>query len=290
MLAALFGKENVSSVTRQMMAERSPSVTELNNQLINIVYDGEMTYLKDSSMEKTLVAGEPAAVRKLYESGTTIVQTNALFVEALNLEPKNRDKSPALQKRLARFRFPKIYRQDLAFHRQMVSEPMLGAFLSLLIDHYVREEEVAEALTLTRASMELQLDQVFLGSPILQYLEQLAATDPVALKRVEDGNMPVDTFLNSFKPWAQAQGMQERGDGDLLALMRTTFDIGWKTVRVNKVPTSRRTIKALRPEALMTLDQLKGPSNGKDESTQELGAGEADPDGTDGATQGSPQA
>ena len=70
MLAELYGPENVSSVSRQMMAERSPTCVELNDKLLNVIFDGEMTYIKDSSMEKTLIAGEPGMVRMLYESGT----------------------------------------------------------------------------------------------------------------------------------------------------------------------------------------------------------------------------
>lgn len=262
MLSALFGRENVSSITRQMMSEGSPTVSGLNNKLLNIVYDGEMGYIKESSMEKTLVAGEPVSVRLLYESGTTRVQTNALFVEALNLEPKTRDKSSALQKRLARFRFPKVYKQDQAFLETMTSEPMLGALLSLLVDHYVRREDVAEKLELTQASLDLQLDQVFLGSPVLQFMEHLGSTDPSAIAKIESGNMTTETFLASFKPWAQSQGMSDRGDGDLLAMMNNSFNVGWKSQRVNGVPTNKRTIRSIRPETLKALEQLKGPAHG----------------------------
>ena len=103
MLQTVFGRDNVSSVSRQHMAEQSPVVCELNGKLLNIVFDGMAEYVKDSGTEKTLVAGEPAAIRRLYESTPTFVQTNALFVEALNHEPKSKDKSLALQKRLIRF-------------------------------------------------------------------------------------------------------------------------------------------------------------------------------------------
>ena len=106
MIETLFGRENVSSVTRQMMSEQNATVTELNGKLLNIVYDGRSEYLKDSGTEKSLVAGDPAPIRKLYESATTMVQTNALFIEGLNREPKTKDKSSALQKRLVRYHFP----------------------------------------------------------------------------------------------------------------------------------------------------------------------------------------
>lgn len=260
MLSGLFGKENISNVTRQMMAEKSPTCTELNDKLLNVIFDGEMTYIKDSSMEKTLIAGEPAALRMLYESGTTIVQTNALFIEALNQEPKARDKSSALQKRLVRFQFPNVYVQDKEFHKHMTSERMLGALLSLLIDHYVEEQDVALKLTPTQASVELEMDQVWMSSPVLQYLEYLLDTDAQAVKKIEDGNFPIEIMLASFKPWAESQNMQDRSDGDFLALLKTSFDIGWKTTRINGKPKNQKVIKKLKPETKMALEQMKGDS------------------------------
>jgi putative DNA primase/helicase len=277
MLTDLLGVENYSKVTRQMIAERSPVAAELNDKLLNVVFDGEMGYIKDSSMEKTLIAGEPGVIRRLYESGTTTVQTNALFIEGLQLEPKVRDKSPALQKRLARFRFPKVYAQDKKFAKHMRSPEMLGAFLSVLIDHYVHEDELAEKLALTAASLELQLEQVFIGSPVLQFLEHLAGTDQSALDKLNSGSMTTETFLASFKPWAQAQNLAERSDSDLLSMMKTSFDLGWKTIRgADKKPASKRVIKAIRPETLMALEQLKGSEeNGSNEPDDE-GTGESD--------------
>ena len=278
MLAGLFGAENVSNVTRLMMAERQPTCVELNNKLLNIIFDGEMGYIKDSSMEKTLIAGEPGYVRMLYESGTTKVQTNALFLEALNLEPKTRDKSPALQKRLVRFHFPNVYKVDKAFFKEMTSELMLGALLSLLIDRFVREEELADRLVPTKGSMELQLEQVWLGNPVLQFMEHLHKHDPSAISRIEAGQMTTETFMASFKPWAEQQGMHDRSDGDLLAMMKTNFDLGWKTQRVNGKPTSRRVIKNLKPETIMALNQLKGDEDVPTPSSDE---GSPDPAGSE---------
>jgi hypothetical protein len=60
MLHRLFGRENVSTVTRQAISEQSAVVTELNGKLLNIVYDGRAEYLKDSGSEKSLVAGDYA--------------------------------------------------------------------------------------------------------------------------------------------------------------------------------------------------------------------------------------
>jgi phage/plasmid-associated DNA primase len=270
MLTELFGKENVSSVSRQMMAERSPTCVELNDKLLNVIFDGEMTYIKDSSMEKTLIAGEAGTVRMLYESGSTTVQTNALFIEALNQEPKARDKSSALQKRLVRFQFPNVYAQDKEFFRLMTSERMLGALLSLLIDHYVEEKDIALKLTPTEKSMELQMDQVWITNPVLQYLDYLLTTDPSAIAKLEAGGYPVDSLLASFKPWAESQHMQDRSDGDFLVLLKSSFDIGWKTTRVNGKPKNQKVLKSLKPETAAALEQMKGDSHGTEHIDEEL--------------------
>lgn len=262
MLTGLFGKENVSSVSRQLMAERSPTCVELNDKLLNVIFDGEMTYIKDSSMEKTLIAGEAGTVRMLYENGTTTVQTNALFIEALNAEPKARDKSSALQKRLVRFQFPNTYALDKEFFKLMTSERMLGALLSLLIDHYVEEKDIATKLTPTDKSMELQLDQVWITNPVYQYLDYLLSTDPAAIAKLEAGGYPVDNLLASFKPWAESQNMQDRSDGDFLLLLKSSFDIGWKTSRVNGKPKNQKVLKGLKPETQAALEQMKGTTHG----------------------------
>lgn len=272
MLVELLGADNVSGITRQAMAERSPTCVELNHKLLNVVFDGEMAYIKDSSAEKTLVAGEPLWVRMLYESGTTRVQTNALFIEGLNLEPKARDKSPALQKRLSRFSFPNVYALDKKFHQRMTGERMLGAFLALLIDHFVEESEVAAKLAPTKGSTQLQLEQVWIGSPIQQYLEHLFLTDPTAIDKLGSGDFEWDKFLASFKPWAMDQNLGERSDGDLLQLGKVAFDIRWKAKRdpATKTVKNRKVIKALRPETLQALEQMKGEPDGTEHPDAEL--------------------
>jgi len=269
MLTELFGDGNISSISRQAMAERSPTCVELNNKLLNIIFDGEMGYIKDSSAEKTLIAGEPLWVRMLYESGTTRVQTNALFIEGLNFEPKARDKSPALQKRLIRYSFPNVYPMNPAFHSRMTGETMVGALLSLLLDHFVQEKELAIKLAPTKKSTEMQYDQVWINSPILQFLESLYQTDPKLLDRIGDVDFELDKFLNSFKPWAQTQGLPERSDGDLLALVRQSFNVKWKAKRENGKVKNRKVLGGYRPETLIAIEQITGGTDGDETAVVE---------------------
>ena len=262
MITKLFGEENISGVSRQEMSQRRATIADLNDKLLNVVFDGQMEYIKDSSTEKTIIAGEPLFIEMKYENAPTKIQTNALFIEALNLEPKARDKSSALQKRLVRFSFPNIYAMDKAFEKKMTSERMLGAFLGLLINHYVREDELAEKLAPTSASINLQLEQMWITNPMLQYMEHLGAKDPSALDKLATGKVWLDDFLNSFKPWADTQGMHERSDGDLVALMKSAFVIESKTRVRDKKRSTQRYIKSLRQETELVYQQMKGDTNG----------------------------
>lgn len=258
MLEMVIGAENTSNITRQMMSEKATTLTELNDKLLNLVFDGEATYLRDNSMEKTLVAGEKGIVRLLYESGTTPVRTNALFVEGLNTEPKSQDKTSALQKRLVRFQFPNVYAKDVAFEKTMTSEKTLGAFLSLLIDHYVKETELADKLSLTKQSQILQSAQVFAGSAVLQFVEQLEYSNPGSLDVMDRGDYPVDSFLQSFRPWMEEQGLDGRSDVELTRMMQGYFDLGYSTLRKQgQPPKTARVIKGVTAELRETLQLLK---------------------------------
>ena len=257
MLQDLFGASNVSNVTRQQIAERLPVCVELNNKLLNIIFDGEMAYIKDSSMEKTLIAGEPGSVRLLYENGNTRVQTNALFLEALNSEPKTRDKSGALQKRLSRFWFPNTYPIDMAFEKRMRSDELLGAFLSLLLDHFVTKYELADKLKQTSGSSALQVEQNLLNSPLHQFVSYLVSSDASWNDRLRQPVM-VDPLVDSFMAWRVDEGFTEFSTADVKRLFKEGFSTDWKTVReAGKVVKKQRLLEP-KPEILALLNQLKG--------------------------------
>lgn len=257
MLQALFGRENVANVTRQSMSEQNPVVTELNGKLLNIVYDGMAEYLKDSGTEKSLIAGEPVPIRRLYESTATMVQTNALFLEGLNREPKTHDKSSALQKRLVRFQFPNTYPLNHQFERVMLSEESLGAFLSLLIDRYVKEHELAVRLAPTSKALELQLEQMFTNSMGLQYLKHHEETD--ALGTAGLVGVPMQTLIEKFRAWRLKENdLGTWAEPDVQALFNPLLNTERKTQRVDGKPRKVRTITSFKPEAQAFIESLKG--------------------------------
>lgn len=258
MVTDLFGLHNVSNVTRQQMAERLPVVAELNGKLLNIVYDGEMTYIKDSSVEKTLIAGEPAVVRMLYENGNTLVKTNALFIEALNAEPKSRDKSGALQKRLSRFFFPNVYPIDKAFEKHMRSQEMLGAFLALLLDHFVMKHEVASKLRQTSAALALQVEQNLLNSPIHQFISHLITQDVRWAEKLLSGPTPVDPLVDSFMAWRISEGFSEFSTADVKRMFRENFLTDWKSTREAGKVIKKQRIIGSKPDTEALINQLKG--------------------------------
>lgn len=257
MVQALFGRNNVSTVTRQQISEQNPVVTELNGKLANIVFDGRAEYLKDSASEKSLVAGEPIPIRRLYESTPTMVQTNALFLEGLNKEPKSNDKSTALQKRLVRFQFPNIYALDHKFEKKMLSEEMLGAFLSLLIEHYVLEDEVAERLAPTTKAIELQLEHMYVNSIALQFLHHLEQDDPLGATGLLGD--PMSDLVQRFQSWRVAENdLGSWAEPDVVALFNPLLNTERRSVRVQGNPRKIRVITSFKPEAMSFLESLKG--------------------------------
>ena len=256
MLEGVFGQANISNVTRQQIAEHLPVVAELNNKLLNIVFDGAATYIKDSSMEKTLIAGERAVVRMLYENGNTVVQTNALYLESLNSEPKARDKSSALQKRLSRFFFPNVYPLDRAFELKMRDERLLGAFLSLLIDHFVTADERAEKLQQTEKGQHLQVEQMLNSSPVFQYLGKMVAENPALAGTLELGRVHLDHMITGFMAWRVEEGYREYSSEDAKRMFKDAFVMDWISARDNGKVVRKQVLKQPKPETQALFNYL----------------------------------
>jgi hypothetical protein len=257
MLSGLFGPDNVSNVTRLAMSERSPVVCELNGKLLNIIYDGQSDYLKDSATEKSLVAGEPAPIRRLYESESTVVQTNALFIEGLNREPKTHDKSMAQQRRLVRFQFPNVYDLNHTFERSMLTEAALGALLALLVDRVVLENEVAVRLAPTAKAMALQLEQMYANAIGLQFLRFVEETDPLGISSILGVTMA--EVVGRFQSWRiKENDLGTWSDPEVQAQFTPLLNTERRSRRVNGVPRKVKIVTSLRFEATAFIDSLKG--------------------------------
>jgi phage/plasmid-associated DNA primase len=257
MLTRLFGNHNCSSITRQQISDADKALFDLNNKLLNVVFDGPADFVKDSGREKSLITGETVAVRKLYANAATDVQTNALFIEGLNQEPRSRDKSSALQARLVRFWFPNKYADDQSFWGHMCSERMLGALLSLLIDHYVLQSEVAVMLSPTQASKDAQIEHSVDNSLALQYLIHLDETE----------SLPVEEFLldmhfgdlvSQFQQWRKALGDPTLWDSAaLLNMFRPVLITERRSARIGGVPRKARVIVGLSEDAALVVGSLR---------------------------------
>ena len=267
MMADLFGPENTSQVTRQDMSKHSSVCVALNGKLLNIVFDGAAEYLKDSGAEKSLVTGETVPIRQLYETGTTPVQTNALFIEGLNKEPKTRDKGVALQKRIVRFFFPQEFEKNLQFERHMRSEPMLGAFLAVLMDHFVLEYEQAEKLQLSASSMAMQLEQMHTNSPVLQYLEHEVQVDPRFMDTLEGALL--EQLVSHFMAWRLNEGYETFSSVDTLNMFKEFFHTYQKSVRDGNKVVKKRAIRSAKSITVTFLNQLI-TEGGDDEDLTEL--------------------
>lgn len=267
MVQALLGRRNVSYVTRQDMSASKPSCLDLSSKLVNIVFDGSSTYLKDSGPEKSLIAGDPTPIRRLFTSTNTQVQTNGLFIEGLNREPKTGDKSSALQKRLVRFGFTRVYELDHTFEKHMLSEPMLGAFLSLLLDHYVREGEVATKLAPTRGSKILQLEQMFTNSMPYQFIAWLDESDPLGAEGLLGEDLP--DVVKQFKHWrvVEMADINTWNDKDVEQMLLPLFVTERKSKRINGRPRHIRKITNFRPDLAEFITFIRGEEDADESDT-----------------------
>ena len=253
MLEALLGKANVSHVTRQQMALREPAIVDINNKLANIVFDAEDTYIKNSSVEKTLVVGEPVGVRMLYENGNTDVWTNGLFLEGLQEEPRTRDKSNAMQRRLVRFWFPNEYPLDRKFEQQLLSERYLGAFLSLLLDHYVKVEEASTKLVPSQVSYDLQVDQLWLNSKTFQYLHELVTKDPKIVDKIL--GMDAQALSSQFHAWLTG-GKDDYSAVDAYRMLKECYVLKRKSVRDNGSIKKVWVVDSFTPDAKRMIERI----------------------------------
>ncbi|QCG78290.1 DNA primase [Microbacterium phage AloeVera] len=256
MVTALFSENNISGVLRQDMAQRSPVITTLNNKLLNIVMDGPKEFVKDSSTEKTLIAGERLMIEMKYENAPSLVQTNALFMEGLQQEPRVSDKSPALQARLVRFYFPNEYPLNPTYEEEKLRPENLAALLLLLTRHWVNKGEVADKLQMTADSLDLQMQAVWSMSPILRFLEHTASRDSQFLQDILDGKMIVDRFMTAYRPWLDANGYRNVEDDYLMQQMNDNFKLDRKTFRIDKKPTTKRYIKSVNNSTSNAINTL----------------------------------
>jgi phage/plasmid-associated DNA primase len=256
MMKELFGVDNCSGITRQMIGESNPAMHMLNGKLLNLVFDGPAAWIKDSGNEKSLITGEPVLLRRLYDNDGSVVQTNALFIESLNKEPKSSDKSSALQERLVRFWLPNRYADDLAFVEKMKSERMLGAFLSLLIDHYVLKDDLAVMLAPTKRAMELKLEHMEDNSLALQFLLHVDQTDPLGADGLFD--VAFDDIAQRFASWRLKMGDMTVWDKNaVLDEFRPVCTTDRKSRRVNGQPRHIRYITGYTKETRELLDNIK---------------------------------
>lgn len=258
MILALLGEHNVSHVTRQDMSASKSTCLDLQGRLANIVFDGPASYLKDSGPEKSLIAGETTPIRRLYSSLLTPVQTNGLFIEGLNREPKTGDKSLALQKRLVRFQFTRTYELDYRFESHMLSEATLGAFLALLLDHYVQQHEVHTKLKPTQSSQMLQLEQMHTNSMPFQFISWFDENDALGVEGLLGEQIP--DVAQKFKTWRLSEmgDINVWNDKDVEQMLLPLFTTERKSKRINGKVRKVRVITGFQQQLDQFIHYLRG--------------------------------
>lgn len=258
MILGLLGEHNVSHVTRQDMSSSKSTCLDLQARLANLVFDGPASYLKDSGPEKSLIAGEVTPIRRLYSSMATPVQTNGLFIEGLNREPKTGDKSLALQKRLVRFKFTRIYELNYKFEYHMLAPDTLGAFLALLLDHYVKQSEVHTKLKPTQVAQMLQLEQMHTNSMPFQFISWFDENDALGVDGLVGELIP--DVAGKFKTWRLTEmgDINVWNDKDVEAMLTPLFTTDRKSKRINGRVRKVRVITGFQQQLVQFIAYLRG--------------------------------
>jgi hypothetical protein len=178
-------------------------------------------------------------------------------MEGLNKEPKSSDKSSALQARIVRFWFPNVYIDDLLFKERMLSEKMLGALLSLLIDNFVGKEAKAVMLSPTRKSLELQLEHMHANSYALQFIAHVDQTDPIGAESLK--GLTFTELAARFMSWRISEGdVSSWAEPDVFELFRPSILASRQSRRIHGKPRKVRVVDGFKQETLDYLLLQKG--------------------------------
>jgi hypothetical protein len=139
----------------------------------------------------------------------------------------------------------------------MMSESSLGAFLSLLIDRYVTEDEVAAKLAPTPKTVTLQLDAMYSNSMGLQYLRYLEEHDALGVSGLVGQSL--QHLVDGFRSWRLKENdLGTWAEPDVQNLFAPLVTTERKTQRVNGQPRKVRVVVSLQQEATAFIESLKG--------------------------------
>lgn len=139
----------------------------------------------------------------------------------------------------------------------MLSEKMLGAFLSLLIDRYVTEDRIAELLAPTTKALELQLESMYANSMGLQFIKWVeenatfGATGLVGLHMHE--------LVAQFQKWRLNENdIGQYAEPDVQAMFGPLVNTERKSVRDAGKVRKVRIITSFKTEAAAFIKSLEG--------------------------------
>lgn len=210
MLHLALGKSNCSHVTRKQMDTDTQAPLAFGDALANIVFDAQAETIRDTSTEKTILAGEELSVRPNHARRPVLISTNAMHIEGMNDEPNTWDKSFAMDARHVRFNFPNTYAGSPLFQQKMESDEMVGAFLALMIDHMVDRKDVAVMLAPTERSQVLARQHKLANDLGARFIVELFMTAGMDAQRLR--GYGYKALCDRFISWRQSVDSSEKWD------------------------------------------------------------------------------
>jgi hypothetical protein len=148
----------------------------------------------------------------------------------------------------------------------MLSERMLGALLSLLIDHYVLPENKGIMLAATPLSRQLQFEHMEDNSLAMQYILYVEETEPLGAEAALIGQ-PFSVVVQGFQTWRlKLNDLQVWDTPMLLSLFRPVLQHVRKSARQpgKSLPVKVRYITEFKQD---TLDLIASVKEEEDVST-----------------------
>jgi hypothetical protein len=110
---------------------------------------------------------------------------------------------------------------------------VLGAFLALLLDHYVRQGEVHLKLKPTKSAQRMQIEQMHTNSAALQFIEWFETEDALGVEGLK-GEL-LSEVVAQFKRWRLVEmgDINVWADKDVEAMLLPLFTTERKSKRVN---------------------------------------------------------
>jgi len=184
---AFLGRENISTVSLQDLAENKFAAAQLVNKMANIYPDLPSKALKHTGMFKVLTGGDSVMVERKFKDGFTY-RNHAKLVFSCNKLPEAQDDTDAFYRRWLFVNFPNQFTGEKADKnklKKLTTQEELSGFLNWALEGLKRLRE-KQCFTDEGSTEEMRKVYIKMSSPIGAFVDEWLVFDPLAYITKED--------------------------------------------------------------------------------------------------------